>query len=85
MYLAGTAVKAAVVAVISWAEPNLRGEKRKVGNHAYTRICDTAEELQSNQIAVFKWVKRVLTAQAIAIACSRAQSTRIAREQSNLA
>ena len=46
----------------SWAEPNLCGEKRKVGNHAYTRICDTTENLQSNQIAGLRWLKRVLTA-----------------------
>ena len=39
-------------------------EKRKVGCHAYTRICDTAENLQSNQIAGFKWFKWLLTARA---------------------
>ena len=30
-------------------------EKREVGCHAYTRICSTAKNLQSNQIAAFKW------------------------------
>ena len=33
---------------LSWAEPNLRGERGKVGNHAYTRICSTATYVTCN-------------------------------------
>ena len=29
----------------SWAEPNLRGERGKVGNHAYTRICSNCRKI----------------------------------------
>ena len=49
------------MSVISWAEHNLH-EKREVGRHAYTGICSTAEKLQSNQIAGFKWLRWVLAA-----------------------
>ena len=42
--------------VVSWAEPNLRWEKNKVGCHAYSRMCSNATYVTCN----VKWVSNRL-------------------------